>query len=200
MFFNHHRLRLGFTFFEMVMAIGLFGGIMLLVTLFSLDLADFSLYFQQDLFAKQEMQLTLSTLLTELRSVAPAANGAYPIEAAASSSLTFYADTNADGVPDRVRYFFGTSTLNKGIVRPTSTPPQYVTSTEIVKSLITSVASGTFLYFNTAYTGVEAALTSTIDVSPIRVVKFRITVDQKSSTRPGPLTSSLTVTFRNLRD
>ncbi len=202
MIFTKRYLRLheGFTLIEFAVVMGLFSGIMTLVLLFSLDIADFSVQFQQDLFAKQEINLTLTSLLTELRSIAPAANGSFPLVAASSTSFTFYADTNADGITERVRYFFSTSTFRKGVIKATGTPAVYATSTEVVNPLISSIATGTFQYYDANYTGTQAAMTSTADISLIRAVKFQVTVDVSTSTRPGPITSSLTVTIRNLRN
>ena len=191
--------RSGISLIEVVVSIALFSGIMLLVLLFGWDLAGFSVYFQQDLYAKQEIQLAMNTMLTELRSAAISENGSYPILSASPTSVSFFADANGDGFVDQIRYFVSTSTLKRGTIRPTSSPAQYPTSTEIVNTVTPNVTTGTFSYFGAGYTGTELALTSTLDVSLIRVVKFRMTVDQMTSTRPGPVSSSITATIRNLR-
>ncbi len=189
----------GFTVIEVVIALALFSGIMLLVMLFSLDIADFSVQYQQDIAAKIESQLALSTMLSQFRSITASANGSYPILAASSTSFTFYADGTADGIPDQIRYFFGTSTVNRGLIRSTGTPALYPSSTEIVVPVITNMSTGTFRYYSSAFTGSEPPLTYPLDVSQIKAIQFQVTVDQATTSRPGPLNSSITVTFRNLR-
>ncbi|MEY4731708.1 MAG: hypothetical protein RL681_654, partial [Candidatus Parcubacteria bacterium] len=139
---------MGFTFIEAVIVIGLYAGIMTLILFFSLDISQFALQFKQDLQAKQELQLAVNTMVSELRSIGPAANGGYPLEAASSSSITFYVDADKNGLADRVRYFFSTSTLKRGLVRPTSSPAQYLTSTEQVSTLINNVTAGSFWFYD----------------------------------------------------
>lgn len=177
----------------------LFAGIMTLVLYFSLDISQFALQFRQDLQAKQELQLAVSTMVSELRSIAPSANGSYPLEAVNATSVIFYVDADKNGAVDRVRYFFGTSTLKRGSVRPTtSTPAQYVTSTEQVSTLLNYVTKGAFWFYDSSYSGSQASMTLPVVVQNVRVLRFTATVDEATTTRPVPLTASFTVTFRNL--
>jgi len=199
MIFNRIAQRAGFTFIEVIISIALFSGIMFLVLMLSLDLSSFAVYFQQDLFAKQELQLTMATMQTELRSATISENGSYALISASPTSVSFFADANGDGFVDQIRYFLSTSTLKKGVVKPTSSPAQYLLASEIVNTVTSNVTTGTFMYYNALYTGTQPALTSTIDITPIRIVKFQMTVDQMTSTRPGPLSASITATIRNLR-
>jgi len=195
-----HRttLRTGFTFVETLVVMALFTGIMTLVLYFSLDLGQFALQFRQDLQTKQDLQLAVNTMVSELRSIAPAANGGYPLEAVNATSVTFFVDADKNGTVDRVRYFLSTSTLKRGLVRPTSTPATYQTSTEQVSILLNNVLAGSFWFFDSAYTGSQASMTLPILIENVRAVRFAVTVDEATSTRPVPLTSSFTVTFRNL--
>ncbi len=178
---------------------GLFAGIMTLVLYFSLDIGQFALQLRQDLQAKQDLQFAVNTMLAEFRSISPSANGSYPLEIANATSVAFYVDADKNGSIDRVRYFFSTSTLKRGTIRPTtSTPAQYPSSTEQVSVLLPYVTAGSFWYFNAAYTGVQASMTLPIVVQDVRALRFAATVDEATTTRPVPLTTSFTVTFRNL--
>jgi type II secretory pathway pseudopilin PulG len=196
---SSRSLRQGFTFIESVIVMGLFAGIMTLVLYFSLDIGQFALHLRQDIQAKQDLQLAVNTMLAEFRSLSPSANGSYPLEAANATSVTFYVDADKNGSIDRVRYFFSTSTLKRGTIRPTtSTPAQYPTSTEQIYTLLPNVTGGSFWFYDSAYTGSQASMTLPIVTQNVRALRFSATIDEQTSTRPVPLTSSFTVTFRNL--
>jgi prepilin-type N-terminal cleavage/methylation domain-containing protein len=192
--------RAGFTLVETVIALAVFSAIMILVTLFGLDIADFTVQFQQRLASQDELQLAITKMTSEFRSATYASNGSYPVVLASSTSFSFYTDVDATGTIEFVRYFAGTSTLQKGITRATGTPAQYLTSTEIVSPVISNVVTSSFLYYDSAYSGTESPMAFPIsDISVIRAVRFTVTVDQATTTRPGAVTSSITVTLRNLR-
>ena len=190
----------GFTLIETVVALAVFAGIMILVTLFSLDVADFTWQLRERLAAQDELQLAITKMTSELRSITWSANGSYPILGASSTAFTFYADYDANGAVDQVRYFAGTTTLQKRIIRPTGSPAQYPSSTEIISTVLNSVVTSSFAYFDSSYNGSGTPLAFPItDLSVIRTARFTVTVDQTSTTRPGAVTSTITVTFRNLR-
>lgn len=190
----------GFTLIEVVVALGIFTAVMVLVTMFGLDIANFANDYGERLSSQDELLLAMNALTTELRSTAPAANGSYPIVAAGSSSFTFYTDFDANSTTDRIRYFIGTSTLEKGIITPTGTPAQYPSSSETVRSALRNVIRGSFSYFDTAYSGVEAPLSFPItDLSLIRVVKFTVTIDQATTTKPAAVSSTIVIALRNLK-
>lgn len=194
--------RSGFTLIEVVIALSIFAGIMALVSLFSWDVAKFSLQLQQDLDAQQEVSTAIQNFGLDLRAVGLSANGGYGVETAVTSSFIFYSDVDANGVTDRVRYFIGTSTVNRGVIRPTGTPAVYLTSTELVNSVIHDVvlaSSSFFSYFDSNYTGAEASMTIPIVIANIRIVRFGVVVDKQMGSTPGPLASSISVALRNLK-
>lgn len=189
----------GFTLIETAVTIGLFAGIMTLVSMFSLDVTDIALKLDQDLDAQLEVQLAVSGFMTELRAIAPSDNGSYPLATADSSSISFYTDLESDGRHERVRYFFTSSTLMKGITRPTGTPAVYATSSETISDIAHNVLSGEFTYYGANFTGIEAPLVSPVTLADVRVVRFSITVDRFPGATPGPLSATIFITLRNLR-
>lgn len=189
----------GFTLIEVIVVIGIFTGILTLVTMFSLDIGDFAVQFQQELFAKQDLELAVSTMTRELRGTSWAANGSYPLVAANATSVTFYADVNADGRADQVQYLIGTSTIERATIAPSGTPATYPTSTKIKAPILSSVTTGTFRFYDDTYTGTEPPLAFPADVSVVRAVRFQVTIDHSTTTRPVPQTAMFTIVFRNLK-
>jgi len=194
--------RSGITFLEIIISVALTSIIVVVLSRFSGTVSSIGKVINQRLQVQQDLEQTLQTIVTEIRSAGPSASGGYALESAASSSFIFYSDVERDGAMERVRYFFGTSTLTKGVTEPTtSTPPVYVTSTESTKIIIGNaiVASSSFAYFGASATSTILPLTSPIDITAVRFVKVTITADVSTSSAPRPITFSNTVTIRNLR-
>ncbi|MBS3903600.1 MAG: hypothetical protein KGZ30_04495 [Anaplasmataceae bacterium] len=194
------KSRLGFTFVEIILALGMGVIIVVVVSRFATTISDLEGLVNDKLSVQQDLAQALNPLATEIRSAAPSELGAYPIAAASSTEFTFYSDINQNGVIDRVRYFFGTSTLQKGTIEPTGLPLAYVTSSEVVVPVVTGVkiGSSTFQYFDASATSTDTPLSIPINLSDIRFVKVTVTADVTSST-PRPTTYSQTITIRNLR-
>ena len=96
----------------------------------------------------------------------------------------------------------GTSTFNRGTIKPSGTPAIYFTSTEIVNPVIHNVlvaSSSFFSYYDANYTGSEASMTLPISVQNVRIIRFNIVVDKFPGSTPGPLGSSISVDMRNYK-
>lgn len=191
----------GFTFIEVVIVIAIFAVIFTAIASFSQNTNLLSNLINKSLQAEQDLRQTFQILVTEIRSAGPSSLGAYSIESAATSSLTFFSDIDEDGIFERVRYFVGTSTLRKGVIKPTGNPLVYATSSEILKTTVNYllIATSTFEYYDANYTGSEAPLSAPIDVTKIRIVKVTVTADVNPGVAPKPVTFTNTITVRNLR-
>jgi hypothetical protein len=196
------KKRSGFSLFEMVLAVGITAIIVIVLSKFSGTVTSIGKVINQRLQVQQDLEQTFQTLITEIRSAGPSASGGYTIESASTSSFIFYSDVERDGAMERVRYYFGTSTLQKGVTEPSSsTPPLYVTSTEKIIPIIShvTISSSSFEYFGTAATSTRSPLSSPIDIPSVRFVKVSITADVSTSSAPKPITFSNIITIRNLR-
>jgi type II secretory pathway component PulJ len=196
------KKRSGLTLLEVVLSIGLTALIVIVLSKFSSTVTSVGTVINQRLQVQQDLEQTIQVMTTEIRSAGPSASGGYPLESAASSSFIFFSDVERDGVMERVRYYFGTSTLQKGVVEPSSsTPPIYVSSTEIVKAVIPNViiGSSSFQYFGSSATSTAAPLTSPVDIAAVRFMRISISADVSTSSAPKPITFSNTITIRNLR-
>lgn len=195
--------RAGFSIFEVVIVTALFAIVLLAVASLRGNLGVLENLINQKLQSRADLAQTLQIFVTELRSAGPSSLGSYPIEAAATSSIVFYSDVDKDGLFERLRYSFVSSTIEKGVTEPTGNPLTYATSSETVTTVVNYVvwqASTTiFTYYDTNYTGSEAAMTPPINVSDVRLVKISIYADVNPETSPAPVFFTNTVNIRNLR-
>lgn len=191
----------GLSIIEVIVAVAISALIVLAVGRFSDAISGIGTLLGNGLQADQNVTLVLQTMESEVRSMGSSAAGAYPLETAGTSTIVFYSDTDQDGVNERIRYTIGTSTIEKGIIKATSTPAAYPTSTEVKSIAAANIRPGssTFEYFDAGYTGTEAPLAQPVSVSAVRVVRVTISVDVSTSTAPRPITLIDVVTIRNLK-
>ena len=196
------KKRGGFALIEFIIVIAIFAGILLVIANFSRNAAVLSNLINQNLQVEQDLEQTFQTIVTEIRSMGPSVQGAYPIESATTSSLVFFSDVDEDGVSERVRYTIGTSTVVRGITEPAGNPAVYSTSTEAVKTVVSNLftTSSTFEYFDSSYTGTGAPLSSPIDISKIRLVRVTISADVSPTSAPKPTTFTNMIMVRNLKE
>lgn len=191
----------GLTLLEILISIGILVSGIALVGVFTRDVADIGIDYTQRFGTEQEISLTVNEMITEFRSIMQSHEGSYPISAASSSTLTFYADRQGDGLIERIRYFLDQGTLKKGVIAPSGNPLQYNPTDEIVSDIVHNVVTDTstiFSYYDENFTGSEAPLVFPVTISNIRMVEINISAqDIKQIT---PTSFSVRITPRNLRD
>jgi len=186
---------------EVIIAMSILSGVVLAITMFSLDIYDFGIFLGEEIVAEQEIQLTLRVMATEIRAMSQSANGSYPIESAVQNSIIFYSDIDGDGLAERVRYFLDGNIFKKGTIRPIGLPLSYpATDEQIVETVhnVYSAAGNIFAYYNADYTGTQTALTFPLNISDLRLVNINITVDQNPADTPSRINLSASVNMRNL--
>lgn len=195
--------RRGISIIEVIFGVAIAASILFVISSLSGNLGTFQNFLNQKLQSRQDIDQAFQIMTTEIRSVGPSSAGAYPIDTANTSTFIFYSDIDKDGLFERIRYFSGTSTIQKGVLKPTGNPLVYASSTEIVTIAVTNVVRSTstvlFTYYDSNYTGSEPPLTYPLSVSAIRVVKFSTLADVNASSTPKPEYFSGTVLMRNLR-
>ncbi len=199
----------GFTLIEVMTTIAILVVIMMAVGLFQYDVINYNRSGGVALTNTQEVQAMLKTMTRELRSMESGADGAYPISAAATSTVTFYADVNHDNLKEKIRYYLGTttSTLNtvyRGVINPSGSPATYNSSTETRKILVTGVrVSSTtplFQYFDGMYSGTTTPMTYPLNLTSIRLVKITMPIDTDPNRSPIIRTYTTQAELRNLKD
>ena len=191
----------GFTLIEITIAIGIISGIILIMTMFGIDIFDFGIFLGENLSSQREIQLTLRVMSSEIRSMAPSANGSYAIESISQNSLTFYSDTDGDGLTERIRYFLDGNILKKGVIRPTGNPLVYSSADERISEQVHYIFSGTgdiFSYYDSSYSGSEPALAFPVSISAVRLIKANITSDQNPVDSKARVNYSASVNIRNI--
>jgi hypothetical protein len=138
--------------------------------------------------------------------MSPASDGAYSIQTAGTSTLTFFNDLDNDGLKERVRYFKVGTILKRGLIKPTIAPVVYNTASETV-SILTKFLQNTntqpvFQYYDDAYTGNSASssMTQPVVMMDVRLIKITLILDDSPIVFPRSVTVTSQVTPRNLKD
>ncbi|HRH26565.1 MAG TPA: prepilin-type N-terminal cleavage/methylation domain-containing protein [Parcubacteria group bacterium] len=194
----------GFTIIEFIISIAILSLLTYTVSTFQRDVFSLSTNLQSSLNAQLEARHLIKTMVSELRKVTPSANGAYPIELASSTGITFYSDINDNGTVEKVRYYLHNKTIRKGVITPTGNPPVYNSGSEVTTTLLNYVlASSTlpiFQYYTSNYSGTTSPISMPPNISTIRLVKITVIIDTDPNRSPTPIISTSQVNLRNLKD
>lgn len=127
-------------------------------------------------------------------------DGSYPIENAATSSLTFYSDYDKDASVEKEKYVLQGSTLYRVVTNSGGSPPTYAGQPLGTTTIATYVRNGTstplFKYFNQNGAQLTGA---NIDESAIASVTITLMVDLNPQRAPNVFTLTEAATLRNLR-
>ncbi|HRH55505.1 MAG TPA: prepilin-type N-terminal cleavage/methylation domain-containing protein [Candidatus Paceibacterota bacterium] len=142
----------------------------------------------------------VSESIAMLREASYGEDGNYPLLSAATSSITFYSDTDADKSIERVRLFIANRTLYRGITEATGNPASYAgqpeTITTITEWISNTPTTPAFRYFTES--GSETV--TPVDLAAVRTVRARFDVDINPLRAPNIVTIEGSATLRNLRD
>lgn len=198
------RKNKGFTISEILISLAILTVIYLAVTAFQRDVWVYHMDLSNTLLAQQEAKLGLKGMIKELRTASTGSTGSYPLTVAATSSITFYSDINADGLKDEVRYYLATSTLRKRVIKPTGNPLSYSLSnavySEVVHNIANSTSTAIFSYYPSTYAGTTSPLTGAFDITQVRLIKITLTIEKDPNKVPVPMTITSQVSIRNLKD
>ena len=199
--FSQNHDRRGLTLLEILIASALSVSVLVLVTFFAIDITKFGLFLGDRLEIERDLEQTIRIFISEVRSMGPSENGSYPIAQAHETSFTFYTDLDDDGDFEQVRYFLSGTTLQKGTIEPNGIPATYDPADEVVRDVVSYVVPGPdiFTYWEQGFVGDIASLSTPADVSLIRLLRLRATVDKDTTQVPSGSTQSIHATIRNLR-
>lgn len=191
----------GITLLELLIAIAIAAMSVSLVTYFTVDVSRFGINLGDRLENQRELELTFRIMVSEIRSMGPGGNGAYPVAAASSASFSFFSDIDGDGGFEQVRYFLSGTTLRKGVIEPVAGQPvTYPPANEILRDMVHNVRNtDIFRYYDEGYPPEIGALPSPVDVASIRMLTVKGTTDKDTALPPLPSTLSVNITIRNLR-
>lgn len=190
----------GFSFMEMMVVIAIVSAVGLAVTTM------IQFFYQKNAFVLEQTDALDSarrTVLDTVRTLREASygdDGSYPILSAATSTITFYADTNNDGSAEKIRYYLSGTTFYRGVTKSAGSPPVYTNQPESTTTVVQYVRNATstplFTYYD--HTGAVLSPTST-DPAQIAAVTISVWTDLNPNRAPNIFNLSETATLRNLR-
>ncbi len=199
--YNSNR---GMTLIEVIVTLGIFVIILMAVGRLQFNILDYNRYSSDYIQSGQDASSILRTMVKEMRIAKIGSNGSYPIAQAATSTIVFYSDIDSDGLQDQVRYYISTTTLKKGIIKPTGSPLTYVAANEKLSTLAYSLKNGTstplFEYFDNNYTGTSSPLSIPVNIPMVRLVRINLLIDADPKRSPLPRLYTSDVMLRNLKD
>ena len=202
-YLRRYSTRSGLTLLEAAISIGIFALIAVVMYSLQIDFVNVTRTVTGQLMSQADARKAVAQMIAEIREAAPSDAGSYPIEAAATSSMTFYSNVDSDSSHERVRYFVACATLRRGVIKAVAgTPPTYPAASETVTDLTGSLVSTTtpiFSYYDKNYSGTSSPLAIPVDLLAVRLVAVSLAVDLTSKS-PVPITVNSAVAIRNLKD
>lgn len=196
-------LNQGITLVELIIVIGILGGVVGLVASFQSGVFKMNRLFGNGIDVSFEGNRAVKDLTQTIRPLTQSVQGAFPVEIAATSTFAFFSDVDRDGVAERVRYYLASTTLKKGITEPTGNPATYNPANEISIDLVHYVrnpaTTSIFSFYDRNYMGTTTALTFPVNLSSVRHVRVLLILDRDNDS-PPPFTVTTGITFRNLKD
>lgn len=193
----------GVTLIEMLFIVGAIALVGVGFMVFQSDTFTLSNLIQSNSASQQDARRFLKSFLAEARAASPSSTGAFPIAAAAPTSLTFFSDIDSDGLRERVRYELSGTTLIRGVVVPSGNPLSYNPANEVVGTVIRDVwngASPVFEYYSGLFDGSGTPMTQPVDVAAVRLIKVTLVLDRDPNRPPAPTTIVSQVAIRNLKE
>lgn len=195
----------GFTLIELALAIFVISLIGTGVALFSRSIMRNTTILRTGLASQGQIRKVFQSFTAEVRSAAPAWDGAHVIETASSTVFTFYANIDQDKYTERLRYYVSGKKLMKGMTKYNTVSGRYDTA-ETVKTVLDSinVASSTrlFSFYDKSYDGTDAypKIPDPVDVSLVRLVRFDVSFNQYNQYTKNAQVHTVQVSLRNVKD
>jgi type II secretory pathway pseudopilin PulG len=199
---NMHKQAAGFTMTEILVSIFVMTMMAAVIGAFRNNIIAINSTIQSTLTGQQESRRTLRGMLDEVRGASTSSVGSYLIAEAGASSLTFYSNADADTAIERIRYSVSGTTLVRGQLKPTGNPLVYNVANEKVTTLVRGLTNtgSVFDYYDRSYSGTGTPLVQPVGVQNIRLVKVTLVIDHDLRRPPGPATTTMQISFRNLKD
>lgn len=190
----------GFTLLETILYVALFGIVFLAITNAIISFYQANRYTLEQMNQLDSARKGITALVAGIREATYSDSGAYPIEAAATSSIVFYADIDNNGAAERVRYFLSGGNFHRGIILPIGSPAVYDPASETVVALAEYIRNSEqgidmFAYYDTN----GALMSEPITLVGIRYVKIALVVNVNPATMPNEFTLRSSATIRNVK-
>lgn len=157
----------------------------------------------EQLSKQNDGRIASQNFLNDLRRASYSSIGAYPIELANANQIIFYSNVDTDSWKERVRYFVSTTTLMRGITKPSGNPLSYSSVNEVKTEVAHDLNNTTtiFYYYDQSYDGVNStsSMSIPVDISKIRMIGIKLWLDLRPNVSPAPLYIEGKTEIRNLK-
>lgn len=193
----------GFSLVEVIIATAIFTLFIGVVVQIFLTSNRSSLIIFDQLEAQGEARRALQDFTSAVRSATYSSVGGYPIESATTTQLIFFSNIDSDTLRERIRYFLVTTTLKRGVTKPSGVPMSYPAANEIITDavhFIVNTSTPIFSYYGQNYAGTSTPMKLPVDVSQIRMVGVKLVIDKSPSSSPAVLNVETQAEIRNLKN
>lgn len=191
----------GFTFIEMMVVISVFTIAMLAVSSSIVFFYRSNQIMVEQASAIGSARKGVQYMVKDMREASYSEEGSFPVIAIATSSFSFYTNTDSDLDIEEVRYFLDDTQLKKGVIKAaTSSTPVYATSSEtfsIVSDDVRNWSQDTSVFQYYDSTGAE--ITDFSDISDVAFVKVTLIVNVNPFKFPDQFVLRSSATLRNLK-
>lgn len=136
----------------------------------------------------------------DMRETTYAEDGAYPIAAIGTSTVTFYADVDDESDVEKVRYYLNSGYLMRGVIKASGTPLAYTAaeSSVIMSDYVRNLEKGVDIFTYQSATG--TAITNASSTQQVRFVLISLIVNVNPNRLPEEFMLRGSSSLRNLKD
>lgn len=193
------RFQNGITLLETVVSVSLATLIMMVVVNSILFFYRANTSSIEQSYQIQNARRGVEFLVRDIREATTADNGSYPVSSIASTSVTFFSDTDLDLGVERITYQLSTTTFTRTVLDPSGSPASYtgMGTTTVVSEYVRNLEEEVpiFRYYDEA----GSEITDYARVSDVRFVSVSLVVNVLPVRAPAEFTLRSSATLRNLR-
>ena len=193
----HHK---GFTLMETVMVIAFLAGVGIALSYSIYTFYRQNSYVFESVSALDKARFSVNAALKSLREASFGEDGAYPIAAAGTSTITFHAEVDGDYPVEKVKIWKVGTTLYRVVQNSGSNPPTYTGQAYSTSTLATNIYNSTSTPIFRYYRGDGTEVLAPFDLNAIASVSVRADVDINPQRAPEIFSLFGTVTIRNLKN
>ncbi|NTW22073.1 hypothetical protein HGA34_00835 [Candidatus Falkowbacteria bacterium] len=190
----------GLTIVELMISISIFMVFMIAASEFIIRGLQSNVFGYEQEDAISNARRAAGVMVEELRRAANGATGDYLFETVATGTIVFYADTDDDGLTEKIRYFADGINLKKGSIAPTGTPLVYNPADEKISTFaiyLNNQSMSIFSYFDTNNAQI---VNPTANKTKIRLIRTTLKINVTPERAPADYFYSADIQIRNLKD
>lgn len=188
----------GFTLLETLVTITVSTIVLIAVTGMIQDFYKGNAYLLDQTNAINSARRSVEHAVANLREASYAADGSYPLQAAGTSTVTFFSDISSTTVLEKVRYYRSGDYLYRGVTLSAGNPPTYVGQPEAVTLVVDNIRNDISTPIFNYYNNVGTDLGANPIVSAVTSIKITVLTDVNPYRAPQIYTLSAVATLRNL--